>query len=80
MFLCVAYGLYPNIFQISFFQKSKYSRFQKMCLSMDFLNTNYFLASWILQRVCKFQMVLANIPKIQKSFLGIRLYLLLMFG
>jgi hypothetical protein len=29
---------------------------------------NYFLASWILQRVCKFQRVLANIPKIQKKF------------
>jgi len=38
---------------------------------------NYFLASWILQRVCKFQRVLANIPKIQKSFLGIRLYSLI---
>jgi hypothetical protein len=41
---------------------------------------NYFLASWILQHVCKFQMVLANIPKIQKKILGIRLYSLLMFG
>jgi len=37
-----------------------------MYFRMDFLNTqkNYFLASWILQHVCKFQRVLANIPKI----------------
>ena len=41
---------------------------------MDFLNTNYFLAFWILQHVCKFQRVLANIPKIKKSyFWGIHL-------
>jgi hypothetical protein len=37
---------------------------------MDFLNTKIiFLASWILQYVCKFQRVLANIPKKYKNFI-----------
>jgi len=41
-----------------------------MYFSMDFLNTKIiFLASWILQYVCKFQRVLANIPKKYKNFI-----------
>jgi len=65
-----------------FFFKRKYSRFQKIYFSIDFLNTKIiFLTSWILQHVYKFQKVLANIPKNKKIlFLGIHFYSLLMFG
>jgi len=37
---------------------------------MDFLNTkNIFLHFWFLQHVCKFQRVLANIPKKYKNLI-----------
>jgi len=45
MFLCVAYGQYPNIL-LNFLLKKQKQIFEvlKMCFRMDFLNTNYFLA------------------------------------
>jgi len=69
-------------FEHSFFEKINIRDFKKICFSMDFLNTkNYFSAFWILQHVCKFQRLLANILKIQKSyFWGIHLYSPLIFG
>jgi len=44
MFLCVAYGQYPNMFWTLFYVK-KILEVLKMCFRMDFLNTkNCFLA------------------------------------
>ena len=53
MFLCVAYGQYPNMF-LTFFLYKKILEVLKMCFHMDFLNTKIiFLHFWILQHVCK---------------------------
>jgi len=54
IFLCVAYGQYPNMFWTLIFIQ-KILEVSKMCFRMDFLNTTkiIFLHFWILQHVCK---------------------------
>jgi hypothetical protein len=63
-FLCVAYGQYPNMFLTFFIKKTNIWNFKNVFLHGFLKKKKYFLASWILQRVCKFLRVLANIPKI----------------
>jgi len=75
MFLCVAYGQYPNIFWISSFKKKQIFEVSKLCFRMDFLNTTknlFLLHFWILQHVCKTPKGIGQYSKkIQKSyFLG----------
>jgi len=54
IFLCVAYGQYPNIFLNFLLKKKQIFKVLKMCFRMDFLNTKIiFLHFWILQHVCK---------------------------
>ena len=55
IFLCVAYGQYPNMFWTLFFLYKIFLEVSKMCFRMDFLNTTkiIFLHFWILQHVCK---------------------------
>jgi hypothetical protein len=84
IFLCVAYGQYPNMF-LNFFLYTKILEVLKMCFRMDFLNTKKKLFSCIsgfYNMFVKLQRVLANIPKnIKILFWGEFIYYSpLMFG
>jgi hypothetical protein len=46
----VTYDQYPKYFEFSL-KKTNIQSSKKICFGMDFLNTNYFLAFWILQHV-----------------------------
>jgi hypothetical protein len=48
VFLCVAYGQYPNMFWTFFFIKKQIFKVSKTCFCMDFLNTTKKLFSCIL--------------------------------
>jgi len=70
VFLCAAYGQYPNMFW-AFFIYKKILEVLKMCFRMDFLNTKkiVFLYFWILQHVCKTQKGIGQYSKKYKNLI-----------
>ena len=83
----LAYGQYTSMFffkKKNLFVSKKYITLEfwrKMYFSIDFIKKKIISRIFgFLQHVCKIQRVLANIPKILKTFFGDSYYSLLVFG